>query len=108
MCMLNAVVNPLLNGLGANDKKGNQLLQFGGTLNSLGATIVPVLVGYLMGSNEATRTIAKANPALFLAMGIFALAFLVLFLMTIPEPHISKGKKTKRKVTVLFLSITSD
>lgn len=97
MCMLNAVVNPLLNGLGANDKKGNQLLQFGGTLNSMGATIVPVLVGYLMGSNEATRTIAKANPALFLAMGIFALAFLVLFLMTIPEPHISKVKEDKKE-----------
>jgi MFS transporter, FHS family, L-fucose permease len=96
MCMLNAVVNPLLNGLGANEKKGNQLLQFGGTLNSLGATIVPVLVGYLMGSNEATRTIAKANPALFLAMGIFALAFIVLFLMVIPEPHISKVKEDKK------------
>ena len=57
MCMLNAVVNPLLNGLGSNEKKGNQLLQFGGTINSIGATIAPVLVGYLMGANEATRTI---------------------------------------------------
>lgn len=92
MCMLNTVVNPLLNGLGKDEKKGNQLLQFGGTLNSLGATIVPVLVGYLMGSDEATRTIAKANPALFLAMAIFILAFLVLFFVNIPEPHIVKEK----------------
>lgn len=96
MCMLNTVVNPLLNGLGANEKKGNQLLQFGGTLNSLGATIVPVLVGYLMGTNELTRTIAKANPALFLAMGIFVIAFLVLFFVTIPEPHIKKEKKIEK------------
>jgi FHS family L-fucose permease-like MFS transporter len=93
MCMLNAVVNPLLNGLGANEKKGNQLLQFGGTLNSIGATIVPVLVGYLMGTNESARTIAKANPALFLAMGVFALAFIVLYFVEIPEPFISKDKK---------------
>ncbi len=96
MCMLNAVVNPLLNGLGANEKKGNQLLQFGGTLNSIGATIVPVFVGYLMGTNEAARTIAKANPALYLAMGIFVLAFIVLILADIPEPHISKEKKDEK------------
>lgn len=102
MCMLNTVVNPLLNGLGANEKKGNQLLQFGGTLNSLGATIVPVLVGYLMGSDESLRTIAKANPALFLAMGIFVLAFLVLFFVNIPEPHISKEvKKVKESHSAL-------
>ena len=93
MCMLNAVVNPLLNGLGANEKKGNQLLQFGGTLNSMGGTIVPILVGYLMGTNEAARTIAKANPALFLAMGVFALAFIVLYFVEIPEPFITKEKK---------------
>jgi len=96
MCMLNAVVNPLLNGLGANEKKGNQLLQFGGSLNSVGATIIPVLVGYLMGTNEATRTIAKANPALFLAMGIFILAFLVLIFVNIPEPFITKEKKKEK------------
>ncbi|MFA6335535.1 MAG: MFS transporter [Bacteroidales bacterium] len=96
MCMLNTVVNPLLNGLGSNEKKGNQLLQFGGSFNSIGATIVPVLVGYLMGTNEATRTIAKANPALFLAMGIFVLAFLVLYFVRIPEPFISKEKKAEK------------
>lgn len=97
MCMLNTVVNPLLNGLGTNEKKGNQLLQFGGSINSIGATIVPVLVGYLMGTNEAARTIAKANPALFLAMGIFVLAFLVLYFVDIPQPFISKDKKTTKE-----------
>ena len=30
MCMLNAVVNPLLNTLAGGGKKGNQLIQFGG------------------------------------------------------------------------------
>jgi len=104
MTMLNVVVNPLLNGLGANEKKGNQLLQFGGTLNSTGATIVPVLVGYLMGNDPAARTIASANPALFLAMGIFVLAFLVLYFVRIPEPFISREKaaeKVKEKHSAL-------
>ncbi|MDX9782040.1 MAG: MFS transporter [Bacteroidales bacterium] len=97
MTMFNVVVNPLLNGLGSNERQGNQLLQFGGSINSIGATIVPVLVGYLMGTDESMRTIAKANPALFLAMGIFVLAFLVLYFVNIPEPFISKEKKVKEK-----------
>jgi FHS family L-fucose permease-like MFS transporter len=96
MCMLNTVVNPLLNGLGANEKKGNQLIQFGGSINSIGATIVPVFVGYLMGSDEASRTIAKANPALYLAMIIFAITFIVLYFVDIPQPFISKEEKSTK------------
>jgi MFS transporter, FHS family, L-fucose permease len=93
--MLNTVVNPMLNTLGGGGKKGNQLIQTGGSLNSLSATIVPVLVGYLMGANVEERTIAKALPALYIAMAIFAIAFLVLFFMAIPEPSLSKANKSK-------------
>lgn len=93
MCMLNTVVNPMLNTLGGGGKKGNQLIQMGGSLNSLSATIVPVLVGYLMGTVVEERTIAKALPALYIAMAIFAIAFLVLFIMNIPEPNLSVAKK---------------
>ncbi len=90
MCMLNTVVNPMLNTLGGGGNKGNQLIQFGGSCNSLGATIVPVLAGYLMGSS---KTIASTYPALYLAMGIFALAFVVLLLTNIPEPFVNVEKK---------------
>ncbi len=92
MCMLNAVVNPMLNTLGGGGKKGNQLIQFGGSINSIGATIVPVLVGFLMG-DAAKATISDATPALMLAMGIFALTFIVLFSMSIPEPHLAAEAK---------------
>lgn len=90
MCMLNTVVNPMLNTIGGGGNKGNQLVQFGGSLNSLGATIVPVLGGYLMGSGN---TIASTSPALWLAMGIFLLAFVVLYLTDIPEPFVVSDKK---------------
>ena len=99
MCMLNVVVNPMLNTLGGGGKKGNQLLQFGGAINSIGATIVPVLVGYLIGAISAGTSIADANPALFLAMGIFALAFIVLFSMQIPEPHAAQANVNAIKDT---------
>ncbi|MEG0795444.1 MAG: MFS transporter [Odoribacter sp.] len=95
MCMLNAVVNPMLNTLGRGGKRGNQLIQFGGSINSIGATIVPVLGGYLIG-DYATAHIGNANPALFLAMGIFALAFMVLLFVNIPEPR-QVEKKVKNE-----------
>ena len=97
MCMLNTVVNPMLNTLGGGGKKGNQLIQTGGSLNSVAATIVPVLVGYLMGANASERTIEKANPALFIAMGIFAVVFIVLFIMHIPEPRLVTKVKVKHE-----------
>jgi Fucose permease len=93
MCMLNTVVNPMLNTLGGGGNKGNQLIQFGGACNSIGATIVPVLVGYLMG-DISKASLGSAAPALYIAMGIFALAFIVLFTMNIPEPYVAKKETT--------------
>ena len=88
MCMLNTVVNPLLNTLGGGGNKGNQLIQLGGSLNSLSATIVPVLAGYLIGEVTEKTQVADVNLALFIAMAIFALAFVIIFLSTIPEPEL--------------------
>jgi FHS family L-fucose permease-like MFS transporter len=89
MCMLNTVVNPMLNTLGGGGNKGNQLIQFGGSLNSMAATIVPILGGYLI-ADAAKSTLRDAVPALLIAMGIFAIAFIVLAMVRIPEPHMEK------------------
>jgi len=98
MCTLNVVVNPMLNTLGGGGNKGNQLIQFGGSLNSIAATIVPILVGYLMG-DVARAHISDSNPALFIAMGIFALVFVVLAIVKLPEPGLEKtAKKVVSKV----------
>lgn len=101
MCMLNTVVNPMLNTLGGGGKTGNQLLQFGGATNSLAATICPVLVGYLMGGTLQGLTLVAARPALYVAAGIFLLALIVLMLSKLPEPILeemarNKGKKVEK------------
>ncbi len=96
MCMLNTVVNPMLNTLGGGGNRGNQLIQFGGALNSLSATIVPVFVGYLIG-DAASAKISDANPALFIAMGIFALAFIIIAFSYIPEPELEAAKNSEEK-----------
>lgn len=104
MCMLNTVVNPMLNTLGGGGKKGNQLIQFGGSLNSLAATICPILVGYLMGSSLRNTTLVDARPALYIAMGIFFFTLIVLLLSRLPEPILEEqkleGNKKSEKPTL--------
>ncbi|MCT4591589.1 MAG: MFS transporter [Carboxylicivirga sp.] len=100
MCMLNTVVNPMLNTLGGGGKRGNQLIQFGGSLNSMAATIVPILGGYLIG-DLARATMKNAVPALLIAIGIFVAAFIVLAIVAIPEPH-NRKEETDKKVKDKF------
>lgn len=87
LCMLNTVVNPMLNTLGGGGNKGNQLIQFGGSINSIGATIAPILVGYLIGGEVSKTSISHANPALYIAMAVFGFSFIVLKVVHIPEPR---------------------
>ena len=105
MCMLNLVVNPMLNTLGGEGKKGNQLVQFGCSLNSVGATLSPAVLGWLIGEITKDTAFIKAAPALMIAMGIFALAFLIVAFSKIPEPHMEtadeKAARLAGKTSVL-------
>jgi len=86
VCMLNTVVNPMLNILGGGGNKGNQYIQIGGTLNSLTGTFTPLLVGALIGTVTASTSMADVTPLLFIAMGVFAVAFVIISFVKIPEP----------------------
>ena len=101
MCLLNLVVNPLLNTLGGGGNKGNQLVQFGCSLNSIGATLAPVILGYLIGGEVAKAKVADAAPALWIAIGIFVVAFLVLAFSAIPEPHMETAEEKANRTPVL-------
>lgn len=98
MCMLNIVVNPMLNTLGGGGNKGNQLIQFGGSCNSIGGTLAPILLGYLIGANVETASVADAAPAMMIAMGIFLLAFLVILFTNIPEPHMETAEEKEARL----------
>ena len=98
MCLLNLVVNPMLNTLGGEGKKGNQLVQFGSSLNSIGGTIAPILLGYLIGGEVAKAKVADAAPALLIAMGIFALAILIVAFSKIPEPHMETAAEREARL----------
>ena len=95
MCMLNIVVNPMLNKLGGGGNKGNQLVQVGGSFNSLMGTACIFLTGVFVPSIVDAK-ISQVFPLMFIALGIFALAFLVISMTDIPEnpaQKIEKGAK---------------
>jgi FHS family L-fucose permease-like MFS transporter len=86
VCMLNTVVNPMLNILGGGGNRGNQFIQIGGTMNSLAGTATPFLVGVLIGTVTDNTSMSDVAPLLFIAMGVFALAFIIISFVKIPEP----------------------
>ena len=93
MCMLNTVVNPMLNLLGGGGNTGNQLIQIGGVFNSTAAVCVYILMGALIG-DAAKAKISDATPALMIALAIFVVAFIVILFTKIEEPQkIEKEEK---------------
>jgi FHS family L-fucose permease-like MFS transporter len=92
MCMLNTVVNPMLNILGGGGNKGNQLIQIGGVFNSAAAVAVYIIMGALIG-DAAKAHVSDATPALFIALGIFIVAFVVILFTKIEEPEQPVEKK---------------
>lgn len=95
VCMLNTVVNPLLNMLGGGGTKGNQLLQAGGSFNSLSGTLTPLFVGMLIGTVTSSTSLSDVTPLLLIAMAVFLVSFFVILLVRIPEPNHTSDKKVK-------------
>lgn len=93
VCLLNTVVNPMLNLLGGGGNRGNQLNLIGGTLNSLAGTLTPMLVGALIGTVTASTSMVDVNLVLYIALTVFALAFIVLSFIPIQDPEMGKTDK---------------
>ena len=91
VCMLNTVVNPMLNLLGGGGNRGNQLNLIGGTLNSLSGTLTPMLVGALVGTVTKETAISDVNLVLYIAMAVFAVAYVVLTFTPIADPEMGKA-----------------
>ena len=88
VCMLNTVVNPMLKILGG--KRSNQYIQIGGSFNSLMGTLTPMLVGSMIGTLTKDTLISDVNTLLFMAMGVFAVAFIILLFVPIQNPELKE------------------
>ncbi len=92
VCMLNTVVNPMLNLLGGGGNKGNQLIQTGGSLNSLSGTLTPMLVGVLVGTLTKETSMLSVAPLVLTGIVIFVLAFIIISFVKIQEPQSNLSK----------------
>lgn len=91
VCILNTVVNPMLNLMGGGGNRGNQLIQIGGSLNSLAATLTPMLAGAMIGEITKSTSMGDVAPLLIIAMAIFAASFVIIYFTKIDEPETEKS-----------------
>ncbi len=96
VCMLNTVVNPMLNLLGGGGNRGNQLIQAGGTLNSLTGTATPLLAGAMIGTLTPSTALGDVRPLLLIALAVFALSFVIIKFVKIPEPNLGKSQQVAK------------
>ena len=110
VCILNTVVNPMLNLMGGGGNRGNQLIQVGGSLNSLAATLTPMLAGAMIGEITKSTSMGDVAPLLLIAMAIFAASFVIIYFTKIDEPeteksNVAEGIKGALKYKHLVLGI---
>ena len=110
VCILNTVVNPMLNLMGGGGNRGNQLIQIGGSLNSLAATLTPMLAGAMIGEITKSTSMGDVAPLLLIAMAIFAASFVIIYFTKIDEPeteksNVAEGIKGALKYKHLVLGI---
>lgn len=91
VCVLNTVVNPMLNLLGGGGNRGNQYVQIGGSLNSLAGTLTPMLAGMLIGEVTKQTSMADVAPLLYIAMGVFAASIVIIGFTPLVEPEQESG-----------------
>ena len=91
VCVLNTVVNPMLNLLGGGGNRGNQYVQIGGSLNSLAGTLTPMLAGMLIGEVTKQTSMTDVAPLLYIAMGVFAASIVIIGFTPLVEPEQEGG-----------------
>ena len=106
VCMLNTVVNPMLNLLGGGGNRGNQLNMIGGTLNSLSGSLTPMLVGALIGESLAGKTIMDVSMLLLMAIGVFAIVYGIILLTPFAEPEGAGQQVTYERSPWAFRHLT--
>ena len=106
VCMLNTVVNPMLNLLGGGGNRGNQLNLIGGSINSLSGALTPMLVGAIIGESLAAKEIDDVNIVLYIAMCVFAIIYLVIRLTPIAEPGQAGQNVTYERTPWSFRHLT--
>ena len=87
VCILNTCINPMINPLGGGGNTGYQLIQAGGTLNSLVGSLAPMAAGALIGTLTKETTITDVAPLCLVAMSIFIVSLIIISFIHLEEPQ---------------------
>ena len=81
----------MLNLLGGGGNRGNQLIQTGASLNSLAATLTPMIAGSMIGEITKSTSLKVVTPLLLIALVIFAASFVIVWFTQLTEPETEKS-----------------
>ena len=87
VCILNTCVNPMINLLGGGGNTGYQLIQAGGTMNSLVGSLAPMAAGALIGTLTKESDITQVAPLCLVAMSIFVVSLIIISFIHLEEPQ---------------------
>ena len=87
----NAISTYVVYLLGGGGNRGNQLIQTGGSLNSLAATLTPIFAGSMIGEITKDTSLKVVTPLLVIAMIIFAASFVIVWFTQLTEPETEKS-----------------
>lgn len=90
-CLLNLVVNPMLNSIGGGGNRGNRLVLIGCSLNLVCGMLAPLVTGLLVGGDVESAKVSDVAPVQMIGMALFAVAFIVVWFSKIPEPHLESA-----------------
>lgn len=97
VCMLNTVVNPMLNLLGEAETPAISWYKQAVRSIRLQPPSPRFSSACSFGQVTDTTSMGDVAPLLYIAMGVFVFALIVISAVTIPEPHLNNGSKTTKK-----------
>lgn len=94
--VLQVVVNPVIVAAG-DEQKANARMNLGGAASSLGATLAPIIVGFIIGNVASLDSLAVAdvNPLLYCIMTIILAVFIIVSFIPFPDLNLAGGNKEK-------------
>ena len=101
-CLLNLVVNPMLNSLGGGGNRGNRLVLVGCSLNMVCGMLAPLVTGLMVGGDVGGAKVADVAPVQAVGLVLFVLASAIVWFSNLPEPHLESSPLRANDLKTVF------
>ena len=101
-CLLNIVVNPMLNSLGGGGNRGNRLVLIGDSFNLVCGVLAPLITGLMVGGNIESAKVSDVAPVQIVGFLLFAVSTLVVWFSKMPEPQLEDSPVRFAELKTVF------